>query len=433
MTTVAPEASTGASPSEDAQTIAVTVRANDTFASLRVPAYLRLWVAGLFSFGAFSMQTIARGFLAFDLTGLNSALGITLLGMGLPMLLMTPVGGVAADRFGKRAVMLLSTGMLFVSAAMVAVLLFSGQLRFWMLVGSAVIEGTAFALMAPARMAFSYELVGRERAANAILLAQLAMNSTRVVGPAIAGALIARGSLGPKAVYATTSTLLATSCLALLGLPPGHATGPARRRSPFADMAEGIRYVRSDPAVLWPVVMGIAVVAAAFPYVAFTPSLVKEVFHEGPGWLGALSTVSAVGAVAASLTIAKRGTARIGDTSTTLVAVAFGVMVAAQGASPSIWFVAVAVLLTGAATAAFQAMNNSLVLLRSEEEYHGRTQSLLMLGFSGFGIFAFPLGAIADWVGLRATLIGMGATTCLIVALIHLRIRAAAAAAGTDT
>lgn len=399
------------------------------FASLYIRDYRRLWLTGLASFGAVPIEAIARGFLAFELTGRNSALGLVLLGMGLPMLLMTPVGGVVADRFPKRTVLFAANALLWTSSVGVAVVLLVDGLQLWMLVLSAVLQGTAFSLLGPTRMAFSFELVGRDHFSNAILLAQLSMNGTRVVGPALAGAMLGVPVLGARAVYVFTASVLTAALVITLTLPPGSPPAGAPKASPWSDMRDGLRYVRSQPPVLWPVVMSVVVIGAAFPYVAFLPSLVDDIFDVGPGWLGALSTAGAIGAVAASLTIAQRGVATLGDWTVSLSAVAFGAFVALLGLAPNPWLALLVVTFAGAASAAFQALNNSLVLLRAEERYHGRVQSLLMLGFSAFGIFAAPLGALADAIGLRSTLVAMGTASIVAVVVLHRRIVVAAAAA----
>lgn len=400
------------------------------FASLYIRDYRRLWLTGLCSFGAVPIEAIARGYLAFELTGSNGALGLVLLGMGLPMLLMTPVGGVAADRFSKRTVLFVANALLWVSSVGVATVLLLDLLQLWMLVLSAFLQGSAFALLGPTRMAFSFELVGRERLSNAILLAQLSMNGSRVVGPALAGAMLGVPVLGARAVYLFTAAILTAGLLITLSLPPGAPVGGKPKASPYAEMLEGLAYVRAEPPVLWPVVMSIVVIGTAFPYVAFLPSLVDDVFGVGPGWLGALSTAGAVGAVAASLTIAKRGVASLGDWTVSVSAAAFGAFVALLGLSPGVWVALGVVVFAGAASAAFQALNNSLVLLRASERYHGRVQSLLMLGFSAFGIFAAPLGALADVIGLRSTMVAMGAASIVAVIVLHrLIVKAAALAA----
>lgn len=401
-----------------------------TFAALALPEYRKLWIAGLLTFGAVPMQSIARGFLAFDLTGKNSALGIVLLGMGLPMLVLAPLGGVAADRFDKRLVLMTATTLLWAPAGVVAVLLLADGLEFWMLVVASVFQGSAFSLMGPVRMAMSAELVGRDLLANAIVLAQLSANGTRVLGPSIAGMMLGVSFLGATGVYLTVTALFTIGLLLVFMLPSSSsrtsdsaASEPQTpRTSPLADLRAGLSYVRSDPPVLWPTLMSGVVLGLAFPYVAFLPSLIDDVYGVGPGWLGALNASAAVGAVVASYIVAKRSGLVISDRQVTSVAVIFGVLVAVLGLVPGPMSAIVVILFAGASNAAFQALNNSLVLLRAEEQFHGRVQSLLMLGFSAFGIFAWPLGELADAIGLQETMVLMGATSIVAVLAIQSRI-----------
>ena len=281
-----------------------------TFSSLSLPDYRRLWIAGALAFAAMPMQAVARGFLAFELTGTNSALGLVFLGMGLPMLVATPFGGVAADRLPKRTVLLVSNAVLAASALAITVALVTDSLRFWMLVVSAAFQGAAFAFIAPTRLAFSAELVGRDRLVNAVLLAQISMNATRVIGPGLAGALIGIAVIGPEGVYVLLSAVLLLALVVLARLPRGEPKGEPGRTTPLEDLRAGATYVRAHPEIARPAFLSLLVVAAAFPYVGFLPSLVDDVLGGGPGWLGALSSVAAVGAVIVSLRIAGRRDAR---------------------------------------------------------------------------------------------------------------------------
>ncbi len=394
-----------------------------TFSSLKLRDYRRLWLTGALSFAAMPMQAVARGFLAFELTGTNSALGLVFLGMGLPMLVATPFGGVAADRLPKRTVLLVANGVLAASAIAIAVALITDSLRFWMLVVSAAFQGASFAFIAPTRLAFSAELVGRDRLVNAILLAQISMNATRVIGPGIAGALIGIAVIGPEGVYVLLSLILVSALLMLTRLPRGEPAGQADRTTPFEDIRAGLGYVRRHPEIARPAFLSLLVVAAAFPYVGFLPSLVDDVLGGGPGWLGALSSVAAVGAVIVSLRIAGRRDSRITDHHLALAGLAFGFGVALLGVAPGLWAALAASFVAGGGNAAFQSLSNSLVLIRADEQYHGRVQSLLMLGFSAFGIFAAPLGALADAIGLRTTLVLMGAVSWAAVGAMSLLAR----------
>lgn len=414
-----------ADPPHDGDQSNAADQSTSGMASLRIPGYRRLWFSGLLTFGAVPMQGLARAFLAFELTGRNSALGLVLFGLGVPMLLVTPFGGVAADRFAKRTVLVVATMVLLAPAVAITVFLYLDRLQFWMLVAASVLQGASFAVMAPTRMAFSASLVGRDLLQNAIILAQLSSNATRVIGPALAGAMLGVTFLGARAVYVVAVVLFTIGLLITMTLPPGEPTeqtGP--QRSPFADIAAGVRYVRSDRAVLWPTLMSGAVIGIAFPYVAFHPSLVDDVYQVGPSWLGWLSAGSAVGAVIVSVILAQRDSKSLDDRTVTVAALLFSATVIALGLTPNVWWGLLAIICAGGANAGFQVLNNSLVLMRSEEEYHGRVQSLLMLGFSAFGMFALPLGALADAVGLRQTLVAMGVTAALLIGLIHTRIAA---------
>lgn len=379
-----------------------------TFAALSDLEYRRLWIGGLISFLAVQMEFISRGWLAFRLTGSNAGLGAVYLGFGVPMLLLTPWGGVAADRLPKRAVLMGCQATLALSSLTVAVAEIFGFLTYPLLIGTAVLQGAGFSFLGPARMAFTGELVGRERLGNAVVLQQMSMNGTRVFGPAVAGLLIGIPAFGAGGVYLMTTALMLTTLWNTSRLPNGRPPEDREVRSPLSEMADGVRYVRDRKPILVLVLTSLIVVMFAFPYVAFLPTLADRVFDVGSGGYGLMSGVSAVGALAASLVIAGRA-GRAGALRIQLVAgLAFGAGVAALGFAPNFAVGLGIILCIGAASSAFQSLNNSLVLDQTDLAFHGRVQSLMMLSFSGFGMMALPLGATADAIGIRATLLGMG-------------------------
>ena len=167
-----------------------------TFESLAIPAFRRLWIAGYLYFLAIFAQMIARGALAKDLEGSNAALGAVSHAFGLTGVIATPLGGVAADRFPKRSMLLISTGLLLVSSLWIAVAVQFGFISFWMLVTASAIQSAGFSFLSPARMAFTAELVGRDRLANGVVLTQISMNVNRVAGPVLAGVFLSVPVLG---------------------------------------------------------------------------------------------------------------------------------------------------------------------------------------------------------------------------------------------
>ena len=384
-------------------------RGGRTFAALEDRTYRLLWFGGLFGFLAVQMEFLARGWVASELTGSNAGLGLVYLGFGVPMLLLTPWGGVAADRLPKRTVLMGCQLALASSSAVVAVTTSLDLISYPILVGTAVVQGAGFSFLGPARMAFTGELVGRSRLTNAIVLQQMSMNGTRVIGPSVAGALIGVSAIGAAGVYYLTTALMVAGMVLTLRLPPGHPHAGRSGRSPAAELADGVRYVLHRPLVRLLAVTSLLVVMFAFPYVAFLPRLAKDTFGVGANGFGLLSAASAVGALGASLFIAGRADGPRAWTMQTISGLGFGAGVALLAFAPSFPVALLVILLTGAASSGFQSLNNSLVLRHSDSAYHGRVQSLMMLSFSAFGIAAMPLGALADGIGLDLTMLAMGA------------------------
>src|SRR5690606_14166069 len=159
------------------------------------------------SFVSFQMQMIARSWLAYELTGSNSTLGLVMFGMGVPMLVLTPWGGVAADRLSKRKVILAAQWLLIVSGLALAVAVVMDVIAVWMLVASGVVQGASFAALGPSRMAFTSDLVGRRLLPNAIVLQQMSMNGTRIFGPSLAGVLVGLHWFGAGGVFFLTTAL----------------------------------------------------------------------------------------------------------------------------------------------------------------------------------------------------------------------------------
>ncbi|HSL57272.1 MAG TPA: MFS transporter [Acidimicrobiales bacterium] len=388
-----------------------------TFAALAIAPYRLLWAGGVFSFLAVQMQIIARGWLAYDLTGSNAGLGAVYLGFGVPMLLLTPWGGVVADRMSKRQVILASQLLLALSAAAVGAAVAFDALTYWMLIASAALQAAAFSFLGPARMAFTGELVGRQSLSNAIVLQQMSMNGTRIFGPSLAGLLIGVAWFGPAGVYFLTAALTAVASAVTFRLPPGHPAGDREQQSPGREMADGLRYARDNPHLLLLLLTSLVVVMTAFPYMAFLPTLAEETFDAGASGYGLMSGATAIGAVAASLLIAKRAGGPAAGRLQVGAGLAFAAGLVLLTIAPSYGVALVVLVLIGGAAAGFQSLNNSMVLMGSDFAYHGRMQSLMMLSVSGFGMMALPLGAFADAVGLDTTLALMGVVTAATVLL----------------
>lgn len=386
-----------------------------TFYALENPLFRILWTGTLFSFLGMQMQVIARGYLAYDLTGKNSALGGVMLAFGVPQLLLGLWGGVLADRLPKRKTLLVTQGIIAANSAWVATMIAMGSIEYWMLIVAGVVQGAGFAFVGPARQAFIGDLVGRQSIGNAVVLQQLSMNSTRVVGPSLAGFFIAVPFIGLAGVYYMTTIGFIVAAVTMLRLPPGEPQPREEAVSPLADMRDGLAYVRRRPSIALLILTSFAVVMIAFPYQSFLPSIAKDVYGVGSGGLGALSSVGAIGAVLATVVVATYAGHPRAWRGQPVLAIAFGISVIALGVTQNFIAGIVVMIFVGGLASGFQSLNNSLTMSLTEHRYHGRVQSISMLSWSFFGLAALPIGIVADHIGIRETLMLQGALVVLLV------------------
>lgn len=394
------------------------------FAALSKRDFRNLWVGGLFSFMGVQMQFFLRGILAWELTERADALGLVYFIFGVALLIATPLGGVASDRLPKRGVMLISHIGLIGSAIGIGTAVLADVAAYWMLLVASILQGTAFGFFGPARMAMTTDLVGRENLGNALGLQSLAMNGTRVFAPSLAGALVGWSAfgIGPTYVLAAILSIGSFIMTTLLPNPAAALSGAAR---PFADIADGVRYVRSTHAIRNVVLTTFAVLMFAFSYVSFIPALVEGEFGLEEQHVGYFTSSSSAGALLAGLWVAGIADSPHAARIMTAAGILFGVMVMALGLAPVFVAAVIVAVVAGAATTTFQTLANTLALQTSTAEYQGRVQSIMQLGFAGFGMTALPLGVLAEQIGLRPTLVLMGSVAAIAVMAFGIRGRAA--------
>ena len=384
------------------------------FASLAIPEFRRLWWGGVFVFLAMQTQQIARSWLAYELTGTNTALGGVLIGFGVAGLVAIPTGGVLADRFAKRTILVTTQLVNTATAVLIAVAIETGVIAYWMIVAASVVGGSTISILAPARMALSAEIVSREGLTNAIMLGTMSAHVTRVVGPAVAGVMIGITVIGIEGVYWASAVLSLIAVVLSVTLPEG-APRSTSNASPIEDLKEGIRYTRLEPELVRLLVMSLGVVMFGFAHQAFLPTVVADLFDRGAGGLGLLTTIAAVGAVITSIALANTPRQHL-RTRQNAAAYLFGGAIILFAVMPNFGLAVAAMFAVGCGMSAFQSLNGSLIMSSADIEYHGRVQSLIMLSYSAFGLAALPFGVIADRAGLRETMVGMGVAVILTVA-----------------
>ncbi len=394
----------------------VGITMSERFAALHNRDFRVLWLGGLFSFMGVQMQFFLRGILAWDLTEREGALGLVYFVFGVALLIATPLGGVTSDRLPKRTVMLASLSLLAFSAIGMGIAVLTERVEFWMLLAASVAQGTAFGFFGPARVSMASEIVGRDNLGNAISLQSLAMNGTRVFAPSLAGALVGWQLFGIGGAYIVSASMSSLSLLLTAILPhrPAALTG---RSNPFTDIAAGVRYVNSVPAIRNVVFAAFAVLMFAFSYVSFVPAIVEGEFGLSEREVGLFTSASSLGALVAGFWVAGLADSKRAQGIMTVAGIFFGLMVIALGLAPVFWVAVVIAVLAGMGTTTFQTLSNTLALREARDEFQGRVQSIMQLGFAGFGMTALPLGLLAELIGLRPTLVIMGGVAASAVAL----------------
>ncbi|MET0324980.1 MAG: MFS transporter [Ilumatobacteraceae bacterium] len=381
---------------------------------LESAGYRRLLYSSSFVIFGVMGQAVGRGWLAKDLTGSNAGLGGVMLAFGFSMLLATPWGGVAADRFPKRTVLLVAVLMLVASSLLVGLAVVTDSIEYWMLLLASAGQAAAFALYLPARIAFIVEVVEPDEIGEAVTLSQTAQEAMRVIAPALAGVLIGVSWFGVGGVFLLAAGTSVLSALVLLGMPPGDPRA-ASTRSPIAEMVDAFRYVRSRQSLGLVALTTIGVVVIAFPYLTFMPTLADERYDVGAGGYGLMAGVAGLGAVAAGLVVPRvRWSVQRPWGTIALSGAALGVALVALALAAWFWTALLALVAIGASGLVFQTTTQSQMLALSDVDYHGRMQSMVVLGFSGFGLAALPLGLLADALTLEVTLALMGVAVLIV-------------------
>lgn len=383
---------------------------------MSVPAYRSLFYsAAIVVFGVMG-QAVARGWLARELTGSNAGLGGVMLVFGISMLIATPIGGVAADRYPKRLVLLLAVLTLMASSLAIGIAALTDVIEYWMLVVSGGVQAAAFAFYMPARISLVAELVPSYLLTNAVVLAQTSQEAMRVLAPALAGVLVGVEWFGVGGVFIAAGVTCGIAALFAVTLP----RVPRRTefdRSPLGEILDAVAYVRANGELGLIALATVGVVMIGFPYLVFLPTLADDRFDVGAVGYGVMSGVAGLGALVAGLANASLNAGRHPWRTIAWAGGAFGVALVALGMAEAYPLALAALAALGASGLVFQTSTQSLLLRISALEYHGRLQSMVILGFSGFGLMALPLGLLADAVTLRATLAGMGAAVLTMMAL----------------
>jgi len=372
--------------------------------ALEIPAFRRIFVSNMAFFLAMAGQSIVRPWLAFELTDDVFGLSIVSAATAVPMLLLSPLGGVLADRLERRLVIILAQSLAVVAELVPLVLLHFGLLEFWHLVVTSSLMGCVFPMIMPARSAIVVNMVGKKGLGSAMALNMTGVNVTRVVGPAVAGALIPLISI--EIVYLGNLILYGLALFALFRVerlppPPGNHHDSIGR-----NMLDGFKYLGENRLVLILLVYGLVPQFLAMPFQTLLPAFAKDVWHMDELGFGILSAASGIGAATGSLFVAGRRP-DAGRLSTMMFcAIAFGGLLAAFAASPWFWPAVGLVFVANIFASTFSTLNNVAIQLVIPDAVRGRISSFLMMSVSLPLLGTLPIGAVAKAVGAPAAVTG---------------------------
>ncbi|MDQ0924680.1 MFS family permease [Pseudarthrobacter sp. W1I19] len=355
----------------------------------------RIWAGGAIvsNIGTW-MQRVAQDWLVLTVLTNHSgaALGITTGLQFLPMLLLGPYGGVLADRYRKRVILLWTQVAMGVTGLVLGLLVVTGTAQLWHAYLAALCLGIAGAIDAPSRQAFVSELVGQDNISNAVALNSASFNTARLTGPAIAGVLIAWVGTGP--VFLLNAASFAAVIISLFRIRTSELVPAVRPSRSKHQVAEGVRYVRQRPDLVLILFM-VGILGAFGMNFPITNALMTTTeFGVGPGEFGLLGSIMAVGTLAGALLAARRAGPRLryllGG------ALGLGAFTLLGSVSPSFWLYAAVLIPVGLASITFLNSCNTSIQLSVEPQFRGRVLALYLAILQGGTAVGAPL---MGWIG----------------------------------
>lgn len=393
----------------------LTPASGGRFPALRHAPFRRYALGQGVSLIGFWMQTVAQGWLVYRLSGSEVALGLVSFAGYLPVLLLAPVAGVVADRVAKQRLILLTQSTAMVLALGVGTLVALDLVTVPIVAAAAACLGVVGAFDLPTRQAFIVEMVGGDDLPSAIAFNASLFNTARVVGPALAGTLV--GTIGEAPCFFVNGLSYLAVLWAIGGMPARRVAGaPSERR----DLAEGLRYVRSQP-VLAALLLALGLVSGlGLQANMLMPAFAQRTFGRGPTGYGLLLTAYGVGAVLSALGLAAGRFTRAQHHRHLLFGLGvFGIGLLGVAASPTFEIALACQTIAGLGMIRYTATTNTVIQVLVENRFRGRVMGLHTVMFMGMApIGSLILGGVAQpWGPRMALLVAAAAPLAALVLL----------------
>jgi MFS family permease len=365
----------------------LTTALRRSFTSLAVPNYRRYFVGQVVSLSGNWMQSVATLWLILDLTGSGIAVGMTTAVEFLPILVGGAWGGLLADRFSKRRLLMITQLLMMAPALALLAVTATDVVAPWMVYLAVLARGAANAVDNPTRQSFVIEMVGPDRVVNAVSLNSVIVQAARIVGPALAGISIA--AFGVVPCFGLNALTFVVMFHALWRMQPEHLhAGPPAAREPGAIRA-ALRYVRGTPELALPLGLMALVGTLGFNFQVVLPLLARFSFHGGAGAYATLVSAMGVGSIVGALFNGAHG--RTGPRLIVAGALAFGVLALLAALAPGMALEVPVLALLGASAVTFAATINSSLQLAVSPDMRGRVMALYSVVFLGSTPIGSPL------------------------------------------
>jgi MFS family permease len=362
------------------------------------------------------MQNVAQAWLVYRLTGSSVLLGLVSFAGQIPVFLAAPVAGIVADRFRRHRVVIVTQTTSMLLAFALAALTLTGTVRIWHIFVLAALGGVVNAFDIPARQALIVDMVSREDLMNAIALNSSMFNASRVLGPAVAGLLVA--SIGEGWCFFANGVSYIAVIVGLLFIRVAAHKPVKQPGTPLEDVIEGFRFVIGNPAIHYLMILLGILSLTGMPITVLMPIFADRILHGGARGLGVLMGASGIGALAGALLLASRQSVKGLGRWVAIAAGAFGVSLIVFAVSRSYWLSCALLLPVGFAMMVEMGSSNTLIHTMSPDHLRGRVMSVYSMMFMGMApIGALVAGVTAGRWGAPATVAG-GGVLCIIAAAV---------------
>ena len=389
-------------------------RVPKTFAALRHRNY-RLFLGGqLVSMAGTWMQIIAQGWLVYQISGSELALGLVGFAYPIPVLIISPWAGVVVDQVSKRNLLVVTQTITMLLAFVLAALTFTEVVQVWHIVLLAACMGAVNAFDGPARQAFAVEMVRHDDLPNAIALNSITFNSARIVGPAIGGLILA--AVGAAWCFTLNGVTFLAVIGSLLAMTIAPRAVQSERQSPWSQLKSGLVYVRGAHDLRALLLLALVFSVFGISYGTVLPAFVNKVLGQGPSAFGTINAASGIGAVTGALLVAQYGDRGRRGRWLAVAILTFPVVLLLFAVNTRYPLALLLALALGVVFMVVFTLINTLLQTRVRDEIRGRVLSLYTLTFFGFAPFGnLMVGSVAEFIGLSEA-IAISAVLCFLLA-----------------